>query len=404
MKILLVASYLPYPLFSGGHIRLYNLMKELAAKHEITLVCEKRNNQTDADVREVEKICKKVITVPRKKQWSVKTILEAGFSTTPFLVAGHTSTAFREAIEQCLKDTIFDLIHVETFYVCQNIPDTKVPIVLVEHNIEYLVYQRYSQKAPIFLRPLLSIDIHKLKTKEEEAWRRASRLVAVSEDEKTLMARSDAVVVPNGVAIDKFVFKTMHKKEYQSVAKGVRMPEKELLFIGDFNWVQNRDTLKWIMQDIWPYMLRALDGEVKLKLWVVGKSIPHSLRVLNKYDSIVFDENAPDNTIEIFERADVLLAPKRVGGGTSYKILEAMASGVPVVTKSLGVEGLQVKNDESILVGDDVQTIVEKTAQLLRDETLFMHIAKSARKVIENYYDWKGIANKLDAVYHSVNN
>jgi glycosyltransferase involved in cell wall biosynthesis len=403
MKILLVSSYLPYPLFSGGHIRLYNLVKELGKKHEITLVCEKRSYQTEKDIREVENICKRVITVPRKNQWSLKNIVGSGFSRDPFLVTGHTNTQLREEIEKVLTEEIFDLIHVETFYVIQNIPlESTLPIVLVEHNIEYLVYQRYANTAPFFLRPLLGVDIFKLKKTEEKAWERATRIVAVSEEEKEIMRKDGISVVPNGVDVERFSFKTMHKKEYHSVAKKLTLPEKELLFIGDFKWIQNRDTVKWIIQDIWPFLLRAIDGDIKIKLWIVGKNIPPSLKALNKYDGIIFDENAPDDTTDIFKRADILLSPIRVGGGTSYKILEAMASGVPVVTTGLGFEGLHAKKDEAIMVGDDVQTIVEKTARLLRDDELFFSVAKNARKAIEDYYDWKRIAKTLDDVYMSV--
>lgn len=91
MKILVISSYLPYPLFSGGHVRLYNLMRELSRNHEITLVCEKRPFQKKEDLDEVKKICKEVITVDRGKQWSISNVLKAGFSKNSFLVTGHTS-------------------------------------------------------------------------------------------------------------------------------------------------------------------------------------------------------------------------------------------------------------------------------------------------------------------------
>ncbi len=402
MNILIVSSYLPYPLYSGGHIRLYNLIKELHKKHSITLICEMRPSQTSEDINEIKKICKAVITVPRQKQWSLNNILKTAFTLDPFLVAGHTNKLLRGAIEECLSQEKFDVIHVETFYVMQNIKHTTIPIVLVEHNIEYLVYQRFSDNAFPLLRPLLQIDIWKLKRREQLAWSKASQLVAVSEEEKKLMQIPHASVVPNGVNIERFTFNKKLKKEYSSRAKGITMPEMELLFIGDFKWIQNRDTVKWIIQDIWPFLLRAVDRDIKIKLWIVGKNIPASLKAINKYDSIVFDENAPADTAEIFKRADVLLAPIRVGGGTSYKILEAMASGVPVITTALGLEGIHAKDGESIIVADDVRSIVEKTALLFRDEALFTKIANNARKVIEKYYDWKIIAKELDTIYNSV--
>src|SRR5581483_8848705 len=143
MKILVVSSYLPYPLFSGGHIRLYNLLRELSKKHEIFLVCEKRSYQTNADIEEVKKICKEVITIARKRQWSIGTIAKTGFSSYPFLMVGHANPQMTEKIAQVLQKEKFDLIHIETFYVMQNLPKTVLPTVLVEHNIEYLVYKRF---------------------------------------------------------------------------------------------------------------------------------------------------------------------------------------------------------------------------------------------------------------------
>jgi hypothetical protein len=135
MKILLVSSFLPYPLFSGGHIRLYNIIKGLSKNHDITLVCEKRDYQTKEDIKEVGKFCKKVIAVDRKKQWTFSNIFKAGISLSPFLIVGHTNELLKQAIIQLLNNENFDLIHVETFYVYQNIPETQLPIVLIEHNV-----------------------------------------------------------------------------------------------------------------------------------------------------------------------------------------------------------------------------------------------------------------------------
>src|SRR5437763_1484667 len=99
MKILMISSFLPYPLYSGGNVRLYNLLKNLSKEFEVTLICEKRKNQTEEDVREVEKICSKVLTVDRKFQWSYSNILKTGFSKNCFLITGHTSKQMKDLIK-----------------------------------------------------------------------------------------------------------------------------------------------------------------------------------------------------------------------------------------------------------------------------------------------------------------
>lgn len=394
MKILMVSSFLPYPLFSGGHIRLFNLIKHLSDTHEITLICEKRPNQTEEDIKEVEKICKKVITVDRKKQWSTQNILKTGFSKDPFLVVGHTSDELKLAIKDELVREHYDLIHVETFYVYQNLPKVSIPVVLVEHNIEHLVYKRYAKLANPFLKPFFYLDVLKLKKAEEKAWRKADKLVAVSAIERKLMKRADVSVVPNGVDTEKFSFRSFDRV----------ISPRRILFIGDFKWMQNRDALEFILKEIWPNVigkLEALSKNSDLKLWIVGKNIPENLKSLAKAKNIILDENNKDETPIIFKKSYILLAPLRVAGGTSYKILEAMSSGVGVVTTNLGIEGLEAKNQTQVLSAETPLDLADLTCNLLLDHSLYKRITLNARKFVEEKYDWKNIAKKLDEVYMS---
>lgn len=395
MNILVISSYLPYPLTSGGHIRLYNLLKNLAKNHQIILVCEKRQFQTKDDIQEVNKFCKEIFVVDRVKQWSLKNIAKTGFSPYPFLLIGHKSDKMKRIIQTLLDKKTFDLIHIETFYVMQNLPQTFLPTILVEHNIEYLVYKRFAQFAKIALRPLLYIDVLKLTYWEKYYWRKATKLVAVSEEEKKLMQRNDVAIVSNGVDTSKYQIANI---KYQISKK-----EKRVLFIGDFKWIQNRDAVKFILQEIWPILQREWNSKNgKLLLWVVGKNIPQTLKELATDSNIIFDEHAPKETEEIFKQSTILLSPVRVGGGTSYKILEAMASGIPVVTTSLGKEGIKAHLDNDILIADTAQFLAEKLMTTLSNEKIYKDIANNARKLIETEYDWKIITKELEKVYASV--
>lgn len=386
MKILIVSSYLPFPLYSGGHIRLYNLIKNLSSKHEITLICEKRSYQNQKDIDEVAKICKKVITVERIKQWSARNILKSGVSFIPFLLVGHNNIEMKKQILKELESNKFDLIHVETFYVMQNLPKTNIPIVLIEHNIEYLVYEKYVKKALIFLRPMLYTDILKLKRAEKKCWKKVSKLVAVSSDEQKIMG-GKAELVPNGVDIDKFKLKKINMGK----------TDKKVLFIGDFKWIQNKDSVIYIIKNIWP---RVSFQNNDLKLWIVGKNIPDGIKKLGN-SSIIFDENAPDQTELIFQEADLLLSPIRVGGGTNFKILEAMSTGTPVLTTPLGNEGINAKDGSEIIICDKPDEFVSKTLSLLSDNYLYEKLSRNGRKLMEEKFDWKVIAEKLDSVYKS---
>lgn len=392
----MVSSYLPYPLFSGGHIRLYNLISKLYKRHRITLICEKRDYQGNAEISELKKFCKKVITVTRKKQWTLPNILKTGLSLQSFLITGHTNLEMKREIQRELNENEFDLIHVETSYVMQNIPSTHVPLVLVEHNIEYLVYKRFADNAPLFLRPLLYLDILKLRYWEEKMWKKATKLIAVSEIEKRIMSkvRNDVIVVSNGVDIEKFRSKSDNR---QSTS------EKRILFIGEFKWVQNKDSIEWILKEIWPKIreefIPSMTGGIKL--WVVGRNIPDSIRKLTSDKSVIFDENAPRETQEIYEKSDLLIAPIRIGGGTSYKILEAMVSGVPVVTTPLG-NSIGALENEEIVIAKTSEDFVRGIKNLIENEKFYMNIALNARRLVEGKYNWEKISKDLEEVYESV--
>jgi glycosyltransferase involved in cell wall biosynthesis len=394
MKILMVSSYLPFPLKSGGEIRLYNLIKNIATEHEITLICEKRDYQTDADVEEVRKICKKVVTVTRKKQWSTANILKTGLSMDPFLIVGHTSEEMKLAIKDALVREKYDLIHVETFYVYQNLPKVSIPVILVEHNVEYLAYKRYVKLANPLLKLFFTIDVMKLKKKEEQAWRKVDKLIAVSNMERRLMKRADISVIANGVDLNNFQFRNSQN-----------LPEeKRILFIGDFKWFQNIDAAEIILKQIWPRISQKLaetKNRTDVKLWIIGRNIPDKIKSLAASKNIILDEDSKEDTAEIFRRAYLLLAPIRAGGGTSYKILEAMASGVPVITTNLGLEGLEAKNNIHALASDKEDELAELALVLIQDHSVYRKLILNARKLIEEKYDWRVIAAKLNEVYMS---
>lgn len=423
MNILVVSSYVPYPLYSGGQVRLYNLMRELSYQHEITLICEKRSKQTISkeDIAQLKKICKEVIIVDAPKQWSVKNIVRSGFSARSFLLTGHTHNEMQEKIRTLLEKEKFDVIHVETFYVMQNLSNVIArkndeaisrglpqplhgsamtntpPVVLAEHNIEYQVYERFMQRAPAIARPLLKLDIAKIRREEESAWRQADKLVAVSVDDKKIMEKSgfSPIVVANGVNTDQFTFK--------DIKKSLASKEKKILFIGDFKWIQNRDAAAWIIQEVWPKIRAKLKGEspkFSVKLWIIGRAIPDAVKSLSNDADIVFDEkNSARPTHELFQEAAVLLAPIRVGGGTSYKILESTSSGTPAVITSLSANALQAEDMKEVMVGDTAEELASKTVQLLQDETLYQEIARNGRKFIEKNYTWKEITKQLELVY-----
>ncbi|OGV91172.1 hypothetical protein A3A66_01055 [Microgenomates group bacterium RIFCSPLOWO2_01_FULL_46_13] len=393
MKILMLTPYLPYPLLSGGQIRTYNLLKNLKDKHEITLFAYIRRESERKYVKELEKYCKKVLVFKRRPAWNLRNILGSAFSSYPFLVTIYLSRRFQEAIRRELNETSYNLIHAETFYMMPNIPKTQVPIILVEQTIEYLAYQTYVWQTWLWpIKPFLYLDVWKIRRWETAYWRTANRLITMSNEDKRAIQLEVGSGVPidvvaNGVDIG-FFSKT--KKEFPK--------EPTVLFVGTFKWLPNIDAVEFLVEEIWPQVLEKLS---KAKLLIVGFSPSKKILEYGKYPSITVRGDIEDIRLA-YSQADVLLAPIRSGKGTRYKVLEAMATGTPIVATSLAVEGIGVDPNSHVLVGDTAEELASLTVKALTDDRLRETLAKNSKALVEKKFNWATISYELDRVYSEV--
>ena len=391
MKVLMITPYLPYPLYSGGQIRSYNLIKNLAKSHEITLFAFVKEVVPD-HIRALEKFCKKIEVFKRRKAWSVVNILVSGFSFYPFLVAIYYSLSLRRRIKEELFQNKYDLIHAETFYVMPNIPQTRVPILLVEQTIEYLVYAHFLETLSLKLfKPLLALDIFKLKFWEKFYWKRADKVVAMSASDKIKMRKLvpnlSVEIVPNGV--DASFFSQVKQKSNKSPV---------LLFVGNFSWLQNREAVGFLIEKIWPNVKAKIQNA---QLLIVGRNPSDGIKSLVRKFRVQM-ESKVDDIREAYSKSDVMIAPIFGPGGTRYKILEAMAASLPVITTEMGAEGLPVKHQEHILIANEQDMLIEQTIKLLKNEKLRIKISQNAKLLVQREFDWKKISSKLDKLYKSV--
>jgi len=390
MKILMLTPYLPYPLLSGGQIRTYNLLKNLAKKHEIVLFSFIRNESENRYKDELLKFVKRVETFKRRPAWSIFNILLAGLTPFPFLVSIYYSRKLQKAILEELRNYTYHLIHSETFYVMPNIPKTKVPVLLVEQTIEFLVYQHFVETVYLPLRLLLSLDVGKIKFWEKFYWKKAKKVVAMSEGDKEVMEREvphlDVDIVPNGVDTEDF-FQIKKEKSNNPI----------ILFVGNFKWLQNQEAVSILVTQIWPEIVKKLP---RARLWIVGRYPTPEIQAYES-DTIKVSGNIVDIK-KVYSKANILLAPIYGPGGTRYKILEAMASGIPVVTTSQGIEGLNAKDQIHAIVRDDPKLQADATIKLLTDRSLYLQLAQNGKKMIAQNYDWKKISEKLDYLYQKV--
>lgn len=389
----MITPYLPYPLVSGGQIRTYNLLKNLASKHQITLASFIRKEEEKKYLKDLKPYCQKVMVFKRRKAWSPVNILLSAVTPFPFLVCIYLDLKMRSQIKKELLEENYDLIHAETFYVMPNIPKTKIPILLVEQVIEYLVYQRFVESLSVylsFLKPFLLLDVFKIKYWELHYWKKAKRLAAMSNEDRNFIENSDKKlkvdVVANGVDIEHF---TQTKRE---------VPQKPtVLFIGNFKWLPNRDATKFLVKSIWPKIKETIP---EARLWIVGRNPTNDILNLKSPDIEV--ESGIEDIRIAYGKSSVLLAPIRNGRGTKYKILEAMATKTPIVGTKLAIEGINVENGKEALVAESADNLAKETIKVLKDPSLGAKLAQAAYSLVGGEYNWKKISLVLDRVYQEV--
>lgn len=385
----MLTPYLPYPLLTGGQTRSYNLIKRLSVLgHEITLFCLIKDTSERKYVGELEKFCKEVKVFSRSQHpWTFANILKTGFSLYPFLVIRNWAKRERETIEEKLVKEKFDLIHAETFYVMPHIPKTNIPILLVEQTIEYMVYKHFADEFKISpIKPLLYIDVVKMKYWELLYWRRAQRVVAMSDDDRKSMLNQlpslNVDIVPNGVDIGYFAEKVTGKSQTPTI-----------LYLGNFTWLQNREAVEVLLKKIWPKIRQRVPG---ILLWIVGKNAKDFFAKLTSGRILVEEV---DDVRSAYQKASILVAPIYGGGGTRYKNFEAFASGLPVVTTSIGIRGTEARDGREVIIRDDPDEIASAAVELLNNKELYKKIAENAQKMVSEKYDWDPIAKKLSDIY-----
>jgi polysaccharide biosynthesis protein PslH len=385
MKILFVSAIMPYPLYSGGQIRIYNLLKRLATKHEITLICFFRKYEEIKYIANLNFI--KVIPIYRGNRLRFRYLLKflAGQS---LLLASYENSEVRRTISDLASQQKFDLIHLEPFYVISSLPKLNIPCVIAEHNVEYQVYQDYARSCgfPV-IDKILAMESQRIRFAEENTLKSADQIISVSgvdaEVISQITGRKNINIIPNGVDTEFFSYKD------RSLSKKLIF-----LFVGSFKWLPNREVLQRLLMRIWPKVSELYPSA---ELRIVGKDIPNNFK-RNNYLRVTFADNVNDIRNE-YNQATALLSPVQISGGSKYKILESIATGLPVITSPECLSGIDDLNEKHVIIAVKDQEYVDAVDKLIKNFEKYKSMAKNARKLIELKYNWKLISEKLDDVW-----
>lgn len=407
MKILMLAPLCPLPLEKGGAVRIWNIAKQLSRHHEIDLICFIRKDSEKAYESELKQVFRNVIFIKRQKLMSARSLMMPGFkkwqffrynapllfktlfSLRPLLSVLYDSHELRQLLFDYDRNKQYDLIYSETYYASAALFEYLclfvTPYMLCEQNIEHVLYSRQlqEQKNPI-IKLGMSFDVWKMKYEEETFWRRSRLLGGLSPVDVSEMkdgaGREDVFCLENGVDI-----------RYFSKEVAVRR-NNEVLFVGSMSYFQNIDAVRWLVESIWPEVQKVLPD---IHLRIVGRGADSTLVEYLKNKNLYIDDSV-DDIREAYQRATLLVAPIRAGSGTKYKVLEAMASKLPVVTTPIGAEGLEVRHGKDIIIKESAKDVAHGIVSLLKNEELRAELGSNSYEFVRMYYDWPAIVERFN--------
>jgi glycosyltransferase involved in cell wall biosynthesis len=397
LKVLWIARTCPFPANDGEKLRVYNLLKAVAQHHDLTVIYRVMADDERQGEAELRSFCTggvHGIEVPRpngllgKLRW----LLPFVFSRYPVALC----TVFFEPIRQRLADVAarqrFDVVQVEHSSLDIYLDHVKFQAdpatVLTLHNIDYIRNERVLQNTPVGPAKLYHwFNQRRFKAWELTAIRRYDRVIAMSDVDRQILLDDlpglPVSVVPNGVDARVIGF--------QPAAE----VSETVIFVASMDSEANHDGAMFFLREIWPLVRQARPAAV-LKL--VGRGPNAELQAQHNGRDVIVTGKVAD-VLGYYREAAVAIVPLRSGGGTRLKILEAMAAGAPVVSTTVGAEGLDVNDGRDILIADEPQAFAAAVLRLLSDLPQRRTLQEAARRLVETRYDWALIGQQQDHVY-----
>ncbi|MCO6457044.1 MAG: glycosyltransferase [Pirellulaceae bacterium] len=392
MKLLLLQKRPLFPTDSGGKIRTLNIVRHLAQWHEVTYLC----NVLPSEQSGLEPM--RALGV-RLEAFPWRDVRRGGldfyrdlarnlFSSLPYTVVKNYDPRLRQRAAELLRTEPFDLLICDFVQMARHVLDLGgCPKLLLQHNVEAEILERHARQDRGWIRRCYMADqARKMRRFEARAGRAFDRVVAVSQRDRDVFQRSYGWnhVQAIDTAVDTAYF----------APDGTAEQPGRVLFVGSLDWLPNVDGVLWFVREAWP-LVRAAHPRASLQ--IVGRRPDASVRRLDGVDGVRVEGTVPD-VRPYWQAASVVVVPLWVGGGTRLKIFEAMAMGKPVVSTTLGAEGLRVASEEHLRIGDSAAEFARQVNELLSDGAARRQLGERAQQLVRREYSSERVARQFESI------
>lgn len=412
MRILFFTPQLPYPPHQGTTIRNYNLIQLLAANHTIDLVTFLAPGQHLATDSPLYRSCRTIVAVPQPERTLTARLVSTLTQPQPDMALRLESAELYQQLTTLLNQADgYEIVQVEGIemaqygrYAIKQLQEqgTQPQFVFDDHNCEYLLQKRNALtdlRRPTRLPAALYSVIQwaKLYNYEREICRAADTVLAVSEPDRAalqpLAADTPVTVIANGINPEEYTPGAQRPIAYSATQPAT------LVFTGKMDYRPNIDAVLWFAEEVLPLITKV---QPHVRFQIVGMH-PHARLDPLRQNPVIEITGAVESIAPYLANAAVYVVPLRIGGGTRFKVLEAMAQGLPIVSTTLGVEGIGVTHGKELLLGDSPDDFAQAVLRILTDRAqkgeLTDAVASAARRFVTDNYSWHEIVPRLEKLY-----
>jgi glycosyltransferase involved in cell wall biosynthesis len=413
VNILFLSQLLPYPPDAGAKVRSYYTLRWLAERHAVTLVAFTRPDDPPEAVAHLRQFCNAVHTVPMRRNRIRDGLALAGslLHGESFIIHRDRSAEMDTLLQRLVRETAFDAVHADQLWMAQyaiharnQVPRFRLNVQTLEHsNVQRFVLDEHNACFQIFERLargdgnavkrwLWRREAGRLRQYEGEVCGQFDRVVTVTEGDREILEELSQREAGSGVVFSTIPIcvDTEEVKAVQPLGEGMNV-----LHLGTMFWPPNVEGVLWFLREVWPLVRHELP---EVSISVVGKNPPAELATLAEGQNVTLTGYVPD-PLPWLQQAGIFVVPLLSGGGMRVKIVEAWRWGLPIVSTSIGAEGIEYIDGENILIADSRVDFAEAIVRVLRDPEMGRRLRVNGRQWVESHYEWRAVYSAWDVVY-----
>lgn len=409
MRILFLTQVLPYPLDAGPKTRAYYVLRFLAQSHAVTLVSFVRSTDTPEAVAHLRQYCTAVHTVPieRSAARNAGFLVESLVTHQPFVIARDRSAAMRKTLAKLVETKgPFDVVHGDQLWMAPymqhvyalspHLHGARPTRILDQHNACYMIFRRLAEgEGNPIKRQLVRLEAHKLARYEAQVCADFEQVVWVTREDYQAVASAASSGGQGAPVVNSGVIPICIDSAAQPPLP--RSPgSRRVTFLGGLHYPPNAQGVLWFAEHIFPNVLAQMPDAV---LTVVGKQPPPELAQFNIPPANLEITGYVDDPKPYLAETSAFIVPLLAGGGMRVKILDAWCWGLPIVSTTIGAEGIATTAGQDILVADRPDEFAACVVSLLQNPQLGDRIGTGGRCSAEQKYDWRTIYRAWDTVY-----